>query len=105
MSIRSSVPHGLASLPISSSSCIANVAADVLLAPSCIPLALEPPSVDVRGSAGEETAELAADIAEGMNGRGLGRDGTPEGGGGADVGRLSSPILDVIVLCKSAVAS
>lgn len=50
-------------------------------------------------------AELAADVAEGMNGKGLGREDTPKMGGGADVGRLISPMLVVIVLCKSTVAS
>ena len=56
---------------------------------------------------GDETAEFAADIMEGVKGRGPGRVGivdVPPRGGGADVGR-SIAGAEFIVLCISAVAS
>lgn len=58
-------------------------------------------------AAGDETVEFAADIVEGMKGRGPGRVenvDVPPRGGGADVGR-SIPGAEFIVLCISAVAS
>lgn len=56
---------------------------------------------------GDETVEFAADMVEGMKGRGPGCVGNVDvlpRGGGAEVGR-SIPGAELIVLCISAVAS